>query len=164
MLFRRGLIVLGTTVPMATVRVLGRGVDRTPPAVQNPVDARLGDGVRLLGYDLEVKSRELNLTLHWQALEQMAIGYKIFAHLVEQGGEAPRAQADLYPHLPTTGWTPGEYLRDDLTIGLLPDLAPGRYELLVGLYDEATGHRLQVRDAQGQVVGDALRLEGILVE
>jgi hypothetical protein len=161
---RRGPLRLGTAAPLATVRVLGRSVDRTPPAVQHAHDARLGTGVRLAGYDLEREGRALHLALHWQALEEMAVRYKIFAHLVEQGGAVPRAQADAYPHLPTTSWIPGEYLRDDLAMELPPDLALGLYELLVGLYDEATGRRLQVKDPQGAVIGDALRLEQILLE
>jgi hypothetical protein len=161
---RRGPVTLGTTMPLATVRVLGRSMDRTPPVVQHAADARLGAGVRLAGYDLDLGGPSLHLALHWQVLDEMVVGYKIFAHLVEMGGGVPRAQADVYPHLPTTGWMPGEYLRDDLMIDLPPDLAPGRYELLVGLYHEATGSRLAVTNAQGQVVGDAVRLGEIQVE
>jgi hypothetical protein len=164
MAVRRGPVALGSAVPLATVRVLGRSGDLMQPVVANSVDARLGQGVRLVGYDLEVRGRELHLTLYWQALEEMATGYKIFAHLVEQGGQAPRAQADLYPHLPTTGWIRGEYLRDEVTITLPQNLTQGQYDLLVGLYDEGTGHRLEVKNAQNQALGDALRLEAVQVE
>ena len=51
---RRGPVPLGTTYPLATVRVLGRATDLTPPTVANPVDAKFGDGIRFAGYDFVI--------------------------------------------------------------------------------------------------------------
>ena len=41
---------------------------------------------------------------------------------------------------PTDTWTPGELIRDPYRLMLPQDLAPGVYQLLVGLYD-ADGRR-----------------------
>jgi 4-amino-4-deoxy-L-arabinose transferase-like glycosyltransferase len=166
---RRGPFPLGATYSLATIRVLGRDVVLAPPNVQHPLDARLGDSLRLVGYDLQgpasslqSPSSPITLTLYWQAIGPMAARYKIFVHLVGDGGPADiRVQADVWPHLPTTGWLPGEYLSDLVTLDLPADLPPGRYTPLVGLYDETTGRRLPVLDAAGQGMGDSLALEPI---
>jgi uncharacterized membrane protein len=157
---RRGRLPLGSTHPLATIRVLGRDVVLSPPPVQYATDARFGTGIRLVGYDLQPSASSLPLTLYWQALDPLLARHKIFVHLV--GGAGPSdigAQADVWPHLPTTGWTAGEYLSDRVTLDLPADLPPGRYTLLLGLYDEATGARLPVTDASGQAKGDSLVLQ-----
>ena len=165
----RGPFPLGSTYSLATVRVLGRRPNLKPPAIENPVDASIGSSIRLLGYDLQppISSLQspvpnLHLTLHWQALAPMDDRYKIFLHLVGAGGASDiQAQTDAYPHLPTTGWVPGEYLSDGLMLDLPGDLPPGPYSLLLGLYDEMTGVRLPVYDAGGNQTGDSLLLEQI---
>ena len=87
---------------------------------------------------------------------------KVFVHLVADGRSSDiRAQADFYPHLPTSAWLPGEFLQDQLEIDLPADLPAGRYELLLGLYDERTGERLPVFDDAGGAPGDSLLLQEI---
>ncbi len=157
---RRGFLPLGSTYPMATIRVQGRPMDLTPPRAQRALEARFGEGIRLVGYDLESPATKIQLTLHWQALAAMTERYKIFAHLVGDGGPMDiRAQGDVYPRLPTTAWLPGEYLSDPITLGLPADLGPGRYTLTVGWYEEATAQRLPAFDGTGELVGDSLTLE-----
>jgi hypothetical protein len=159
---QRGPFPLGSTHPLATVRVPGRSVDLSPPVPQQVVDARFGDGIRLLGYDLEARPRDLDLVLYWQALEPVGGRFKIFLHLIGGGGPSDiRAQADVYPRLPTSSWVPGEYLSDRVVLDLPADLPPGRYTLLVGLYDSATGARLPVTGAGGEALGDSLPLQEI---
>jgi hypothetical protein len=153
---------LGLNYPLATVRVLGRPVEVNPPTAQHALEARFGQGIRLVGYDLRQEPSDLALTLHWQALAPMSSRYKVFAHLVnDAGGGELLAQADVYPHLPTTAWIRGEYLSDNLLLRLPPDLPPGSYRLLVGLYEEASGHRLPVFGPAGEALGDSLSLAQI---
>lgn len=157
---RRGLLPLGWAYPLATIRVLGRSMNLTPPSSQHTLEARFGEGIRLAGYDLKAATSKIELTLHWQALAAMTVRYKIFVHLVGDGGPMDiRAQADVYPRLPTTAWLPGEYLSDFVTLDLPAGLSPGRYTLLLGWYEEATGQRLSAFDGTGEMVGDSLALE-----
>lgn len=159
---RRGPLSLGDTYPLATIRILGRPVELAAPAVQHPTDADFGAGIRLLGYDLQVGAGDLQLALHWQALAPMSESFKIFVHLLAGADPAGiHAQADLYPHLPTTAWIPGEVLTDRVILELPPDLSPGSYTLLVGLYDEANGRRLPVVSAALEPLGDSLPLTHI---
>ena len=89
----------------------------------------------------------------------MTTSYKIFLHLAGAGAPADiRSQADVYPHLPTTAWVPGESLSDRIVLDLPADLPPGGYTLLLGWYDAATGQRLPVFDGSGARVGDSLVL------
>ncbi|MFN2169058.1 MAG: hypothetical protein ACK2U9_22730, partial [Anaerolineae bacterium] len=163
---RRGAFPLGETYPLATVRILGRQANMVAPQVEHPVDARFGQAMRLVGYDLVppiveawAPGVEVELVVHWQALSAMRDRYKIFLHLVGSGGPADiRAQADVYPALPTTSWLPGEFRSDRVALELPASLPAGSYELLLGLYDETTGIRLPVTDAAGTAVGDALVL------
>jgi len=160
---RRGPLSLGATYSLATVRLLGRTPNRTPPEVQTAVDAIFGptaaSGVRLVGYDLAPEGSALRLVLYWQALGPLDTPHKIFVHLAGEGGAADiRAQADVYPRLPATSWLPDEYLADSVRLDLPADLPPGVYTLLVGLYDEASGARLPV-SVGGRPAGDHLPLE-----
>jgi len=159
---RREPFSLGSTYSLATVRVLGRPVNLNPPAVQHPVQARFGEGIGLVGYDLQISGPDVQLTHHWQARALMGTRYKLFVHLVGEGDPAGiLAQADVYPGLPTTTWIPGEYLSAETVLRLPADLSPGRYTLLVGWYDERSGQRLPVFDATGNSLGDSLVLEQI---
>jgi hypothetical protein len=159
---RRAPFSLGSTYPLATVRALGHSVNLIPPAVQHPVEARFGEGIGLVGYDLQIAGPDVELMLHWQALAPMDTRYKLFVHLVGEGGPSDiHAQADVYPGLPTTTWIPGEYLSDEAALRLPTNLSAGRYTLLVGWYDENSGQRLPVFDATDNGLGDSLVLEQI---
>jgi hypothetical protein len=168
---RRGPFPLGSTYPLATVRVAGRPLDLTPPSPQHPVEARFGRNIRFLGYELQpaslaspIPGSRIEVVLYWQALEPTATPHRIFLHLVGDGDPSDiRAQADAYPHLPTSGWLPGEYVSDRIALDLPAGLDPGEYRLLLGLYEEATGTRLPVLDAGGEAAGDSLVLARVPV-
>jgi hypothetical protein len=128
--------------------------------MQTPVGARFGEGIGLAGYDLQSSASALQLLLHWQALASMDTRYKLFVHLTGEGDPSDiYAQADQYPGLPTTTWIPGEYLSDKVALSLPDALLSGRYQLLVGWYDEITGQRLPAHNAFGEQVGDSFLLQ-----
>jgi len=122
----------------------------TPPTASHPMSVTLGAQVALVGYDvkslLNLKPQTVELTLHWQALQEMSESYTVFVHLVDASG-AVRTQQDNPPlngTYPTTLWQPGEFVRDVYTLALPSDLPPGDYALEVGLYLADTGARLPV--------------------
>jgi hypothetical protein len=168
---QRGPVRLGSTYPLVTIRALDRPVDMDPSSVDNQVEARFGEGIRLLGYDaqpplpdLPPAPQRLQLTLHWQALAPTDTPHKIFLHLIgPEGSSEIAAQADVYPSIPTSAWRPGEYLEERILLDIPVGLPPGRYTLLLGLYDGATGRRLPAFDAAGQPLGDAVALAEILL-
>jgi hypothetical protein len=153
----------GDTIRLQAVRVTpGRGL--RPAEVPNPVCYRLGESIRLLGYEWVLDEVENpqggELTLYWQAEVSVEADAVVFVHLLDGAGELVWGAdgpplGGLYP---TSAWRPGAVVADPrrLALGALP---PGSYTLAVGLYDPDSLARLPVSDGEGQpVAGDAVRL------
>jgi hypothetical protein len=134
-------------------------------APAQPLDARFGPSILLSGYTLltpgVMPGDVIQLALFWQSDAALSERYKVFVHLVNEGGQIV-AQVDREPGadlLPTTIWQPGQTIVDRYGVLTPPNAPPGRYTLVVGLYD-FYGRRLPI--AQGGH-GDALRLAEIVV-
>ncbi len=138
--------------------------------MQQESDVRFGEHVRLVGHDLHTPNAgpgdELAFTFYWNAPATPPANFSLTLHLVSAAGEGPLARVDGQPAMPTrptqTWDRPGETLISPrFTLTLPPDLAPGDYRVLLGLYDIETGETgalLPVRDAQGLFRGDAWEL------
>jgi hypothetical protein len=118
-----------------------------------PLGLSFGEAITLEGYAAQVDSGALQVTLRWSTGAYLDTDHSVFLHLVAPGGGAEAiAQADGPPldgEWPTSLWLPGVTLDDLHTIPLPPQLPPGTYSLLVGLYDPATGERLPLPDGSG---------------
>jgi len=172
---------------MALVHAGGRAlVFRSRPApafaltVDSPRVETFGGWLQLAGYALgsvdqagsppngavvAEPGQSLPLRLSWQVQAPPTATYTLFVHLMDEAGER-WGQVDgpplggLYPmHL----WQPGILYPDEWRLDLLPDLAPGRYRLEVGLYDPKAGDRLPLTDGPGRLPGDALILDYVTV-
>ncbi|MCS6801801.1 MAG: glycosyltransferase family 39 protein [Dehalococcoidia bacterium] len=124
-----------------------------PPPVDRPLDLALGDGIRLAGLRLTAgacsAASPLEIALVWRAEQRPAGHWTSFVHLVDETG-AIVAQRDQVPRggaAPTGGWIAGEWLDDPQGRFALP---PGRYTVVVGLYDADGGQRLVAPDGQDQ--------------
>lgn len=53
---------------------------------------------------------------------------------------------------PTTSWVTSEFIDDPYEVELAPQAPPGRYVARVGLYDEATGQRIPLKNGPGGAV------------
>ena len=121
------------------------------PEVEVPAEAFFGDRLRLLGYDMKQSTRELDITLHWQALRRMEVPYKFFVHLLNVETGDPVAQVDVMPRdwtYPTHWWEKDEVVSDEITLAV-PGVPPGKYQVVIGVYDPDTGARLPVTDVAG---------------
>jgi hypothetical protein len=135
----------------------------SPPLIQHPQQAILGQRIRFLGYDLHHSpfkpGAQVYLTLYWQALDRIEEDYTVFTHLLDSKGQL-RAQKDNPPLnglLPTLAWEAGEIIQDRYIIPLGPELPPGEYQLEVGMYQLETGQRLEVHGGpEGE--GDSILL------
>jgi len=129
-----------------------------PPLVFT--DYRLGDGIALIGYDLEERPDGLHLGLHWTCLAPLERDYTVFVHLLGPDG-ALAGQADGPPvggDYPTSLWTPGEIIADERLVST-GGLVPGVYDLRVGMYLLETGERLPVFETDGtRLPADAIPL------
>lgn len=130
-----------------------------PP--QHPIQVELGDGITLVGYDVQPPIPQpgeiLYLQLHWRVTAQPTTNWTVFTHVRMRDttdNTVRVAGQDNLPgagSLPTPNWQPGWRVLDEYQIRLPTELAPGTYTLATGLY-ESTGERLP-DDEQGVVLG-----------
>lgn len=119
------------------------------PTVTRFVNAILGDEVRLL----EVKLNEscqpgqtLPVEFVWQPLQPLQADYNLFLQLLAADGSLA-VQHDSPPndgYTPTSTWPPDQPMIDRHALAIPFDLPAGRYRLIAGLYNPATGRRLSV--------------------
>ncbi|MCL5950309.1 MAG: 6-pyruvoyl-tetrahydropterin synthase-related protein [Chloroflexi bacterium] len=134
-----------------------------------------GPAIRLTGYDLGVQDargnvvakgddsqpsrlnarlgQTLALRLYWQCQVASPEELKVFVHILNQGGQIV-AQEDSAPgrnKYPTRIWSAGEQVLDSHLLPL--GLPPGRYRIVVGMYDATSGERL-VAHANGASLPD----------
>lgn len=91
----------------------------------------------------------LEITLRWQTLGVSTQRYKVFIQLLD-GANQVWAQRDAEPageSRPTSTWQPGEVIEDRHGLLIPPGTPLGRYRLIAGLYDAATGVRLRTSEA-----------------
>ncbi|HMN27624.1 MAG TPA: DUF2079 domain-containing protein, partial [Caldilineaceae bacterium] len=88
------------------------------------------------------------ITLSWYALQQPALDFSVFVHLLDATGNKV-AQLDWQPHdylgpRPMTSWRSGQTVVDAQVLPIPPGLTPGVYHLVLGVYDWQSGDRLPV--------------------
>ncbi len=137
-----------------------------PPSIASEVDARFGNEIILLGYDLAPSGNgEYQLTLVWQAGDRPQHDYTVFVHVLDQNGACCVWQVDQMPQqnqYPTGRWLEGEIVVDTYPITLPDDLAAGEYAVEIGLYIGETGRRLPI-DIPGEETRDELFLRPLTV-
>ncbi len=137
-------------VALGQIEVQGRVRQFTIPEIQYPMEATLGEGIQFLGYDLGSNEvwggGTLQLTLYWQALEEMEASYTVFTHLLDMSDRIC-GQEDSIPGagtMPTTSWVEGEIIADEYQIIVDPEAPPGECVIEIGMYDASTGQRLPI--------------------
>ncbi|MBN1812974.1 MAG: glycosyltransferase family 39 protein [Anaerolineae bacterium] len=118
-------------------------------------DVRLGEAICLRGYDLARDGDALKLTLYWQADAPPGANYHVFVHVGEPNAP-PVAQADGVPvdwQRPTKTWRAGEVIVDTHAVPLA-GVAPGLYNLIVGMYDPEGGGGRPTTIVNGEIIPD----------
>ncbi|MBN1399952.1 MAG: YfhO family protein [Anaerolineae bacterium] len=140
-------------------------------AVMQPVDVAFENDVMLGAYYVTVEgeavspaasgeirpNQRLQVTLQWRALADMVGNYTVFVQILDEGGRLV-GQHDGVPVFgtrPTSTWRSGDEVLDRHDITLPGDAAPGRLQVIVGLYDSATVERVLLKEDRGM---DALSL------
>ncbi len=135
--------------PGPTIQIYRTGY--TPPQsatdvrAQQPVNAQYHEidpnagTITLVGADyprqIEAGSN-LPLTLYWTADRALKTNYTVFVHLIDASGNK-LTQIDVGPRsgtYPTSLWSPGEVVVDEVTLTLPAELPPGEYNMRIGLY------------------------------
>lgn len=115
----------------------GRQLPATP-AIRT--DNQLG-GLFLSGFTVDPgqPGTALEVTFHWQVQAPSERYLHVFLHLVDRHDQRI-AQHDTLGY-PSLEWRTGDRFLTFHTIPLPPDLRPGEYRLITGLYDLFTGER-----------------------
>ena len=147
-------------------RAADEAISLVPPTPQHPTDVRLGDMIRVVGYDLSAEGPfkpgdRITITYYFQALRPIPDTHSIFFHAMS--GEKMRKNLDHTPVgglLPIQRWKEGYYVRDEhaFTIPKLP-WRTSKVEIHLGLYHNKSGKREPVTGSTPADAKDArLRL------
>ena len=139
------------------------------PRPAHPMDARLGDRVRVFGADIapaEVSpGGEVTVTTYFQSLQRLGDRWRLFFHLDGPPGR-PGNFRNL-DHVPVEGlmpverWRPGQRIRDRHRVSIFPGMPAGVYTLWVGAF--RAGERLPVTPRELTDGHDRLRLGTFVV-
>ncbi len=147
----------------------GRPFDLARLPVAGQERKRLGDGIELIAAQVESATARpgggVPLALYWQALSSQGVSYTLFVQAIDEA-DVKAGQVDRLPcdgGCLTTTWRPGDLIGERFAVPIRADAPPGRYRLIAGMYDLATGERLPWFDAQGRPLGDALQLGWVQV-
>lgn len=129
------------------------------------VGTQFGPAIEFEGFDLSATrvapGDTIYLNLYWRAVAAPAQNYRAFVHLTD--GATLWAQQDDTPacRLPTTIWRAGQHAVGQFRLTVNPDTPPGRYPLVIGLYQAGTLERLKITGGAGQPGDDFLWLGDI---
>ena len=139
---------------------------------QIPLDARFDSGIRLLGYDVNMRSGDpirsgqpLTLTLYFARTATPEPSYTVFVHLLSADGRV-LAQDDHLPlagRYPTDQWLTNEFVVDQFVLPLDLDLGEGDYSLELGLYQRSTMQRAPAFVGTVRQTDDRLLLKSVHV-
>jgi hypothetical protein len=125
---------------------------------QKTVNAHLGSAVELIGYDVvrDASRGAITLTVYWGSLAETRDDYTVFVHLLGPMNPATQspvwAQDDTRPgrgSFPTPSWQAGEVIIDEYHLAIPADIAPGDFQIELGMYTFETGARVRMVDANG---------------
>ena len=120
------------------------------PRDVSPREAVFGRQIALVGCRIHPRARarrdSIVVDLEWRAHHQPTADYTVFVHVLDSHGHLV-AQHDAQPlagTFPTSDWDAGDTVYDTVSIPLPPMLAAGTYRIEAGLYQLATGVRLNL--------------------
>jgi hypothetical protein len=139
-----------------------RGKVQGASKVSLTLPVSFGD-VSLLGYDMLLgqvaPGGTLTLVTHWRVSNPgTSQPAAIFAHLVDSGSKLAAQDDRLgYPH---HGWQPGDVFVQVHRITVPREIAPGKYQIKLGLYFRDTGARWPVAGGDAVFLDDQITVTG----
>ncbi|MBU1751155.1 MAG: protein kinase [Chloroflexi bacterium] len=134
-----------------------------PPPILAPGQAAPGSAEIIPRYG---PGQTIPLTLWWRALTNINKDYVASVQVLDAGGQLVMQQDQPPGQRPTVLWLAGDVVRDDYRLALPADAAPGRYRIVVSLYQAGAPWgtaRLPVLDARGRTVGDSVLVTPVLL-
>lgn len=138
---------------LAEIAVRGRLTQAPQP--EHPQRAVIGEQIAFLGYDLDDEAAVggvVDLTLYWQALDNVDGNYTVFRHLLDSSGVL-KGQLDSPPvsgRAPTNSWRAGDFIAEHYAIPVNADAGPGEYRIELGMYEPANDNQRLPLTVDGQ--------------
>lgn len=136
------------TVPLEYITIHGidyATIHQLPKPFEQSIGAHFGNVLHLRGVTIEQASQQIIVTPSWDVRGSIERDYMLFLHLLDQQGTRV-AQVDIAPGggeaLPTSQWQPGQQIAVPINIALPEHIAPGSYQLVLGMNDPADHTRL----------------------
>ena len=122
------------------------------PAELGPVDNVIfGDQIALAGHQFSPTADYIGVAIGWRAQESHLPDYTVFVQLLDAETNERLAGVDTQPlkgEWPTSRWVRGEVVVDEYLVAIPPNLPPGPYNIIVGLYQPENGQRLNLPDGR----------------
>jgi 4-amino-4-deoxy-L-arabinose transferase-like glycosyltransferase len=128
-------------------------------SIPNPINARFGNQMTLLGYEMGsgASGETLPLNLYWQAAQTPTAAFMPFIHFEDRWRHRwSQLETSAYP---AEQWTPDEIIIQRVEIPLPPGLPPDTYRIRVGLFNPADQSSLALVDNEGRYAGSAYIIE-----
>jgi len=117
-----------------------------PPTLVSPLQARLGDDLTLLSYNLPTAARKpgekVNIAVQWQTRQTMNRRYVASFHLLDAAltmqGQIDHVLGNDFEY-PNLLWTPGEVISQRFALPVDSDAPPGLYTVEFGVYHQDFG-------------------------
>lgn len=117
--------------------------------------------LRLVGHDLEqttwTAGEQSTIVLYWLVQSTPMQEYRVRLELAPADGSEPITIAETAPLLglgATTRWEPGELITDAYSIFIGEDVFPGRYDLVMTLYQSDLGQNLKIVQSPASLPGE----------
>jgi 4-amino-4-deoxy-L-arabinose transferase-like glycosyltransferase len=113
--------------------------------VRYPVQAPVGEGLELLGYDLSqdevAPGQSFWLALYWRAGARITRKYAACLWLLDRSGVEVQKweRAPVGGQYPAMEWDAGEIVKNPWPLAVPEDLAPANYEMILAVVDYASG-------------------------
>jgi hypothetical protein len=150
---------------LGTVHLLPRHLSLNVP---NPMNVNFGDQVELIGYDISslviYPHKKITVTFYWRALHSLNTDYHVFAQILEPNTTHVFAGSDKQQL--STGWKPGDIIKDEHTLTVFDNASPGTWQLQVGMYKstpENQFQRLRIITPDGGQADDAVQLTRVKI-
>ena len=138
-----------------------------PDLISFEQPVRFGENILLQGVGYSIEPLQpgdiARVRLAWLATAPLETRYKVTLQLLDPANQVV-AQVDSEPNggaRPTTTWRPGEIVEDGYGLAIPLATPPGRYPLILAMYDAKTGGRLPVSGEGAR--GDHLLLGDVTV-
>lgn len=142
---------------LGRIEVTSQPRELEKPEFQYPTHHTLGGIAELVGYDIQPGAnfqpgQSIQLTLYWKAIGESESDFTVFVHLIGPDSQI-WGQKDNPPRnsaRPTSSWLTGEYIIDEYLVPTSRNAPSGHYAVYLGMYDPASGQRLDAFDSENQ--------------